>query len=151
MPDSAWRRALRPLHPGVSSRAGPLQRGETPLDERGRLPKPTEHASDIQGILALTGSSSPQLSGKFHILGTSSSDKGVLCLRVQLESLAGKQHRLFSPGAALHMHGRSQGQGVVIIPDVLFHRQPGPVQKRRSGPRKVMRETPYDSLNPACF
>lgn len=75
--------------------------------------------SCFAGILAPTGSSSPQLSGKFHILGTSSSDKGVLCLRVQLESLPGKQHRPFSPGAALYMHGRSQGQSVFILPDVL--------------------------------
>ncbi|CAM9215406.1 unnamed protein product [Rangifer tarandus platyrhynchus] len=50
MPDSTWRRALRPLHPGVSSGAGTVDRGETPLHKRGRLPKPTERASDIQDL-----------------------------------------------------------------------------------------------------
>lgn len=81
--------------------------------------------SSFAGILAPTGSSSPQLSGKFHILDTSSLDKGVLCLPVQLESLAGKQHRPFSPRAALRTRGRSQGRSVFVVADVLVHRQPG--------------------------
>ncbi|XDA91049.1 hypothetical protein R6Z07M_019691 [Ovis aries] len=34
----------------ITTPAGTLQRGETPLDKRGRLPKPTERASDIQGL-----------------------------------------------------------------------------------------------------
>ncbi|XP_061264179.1 uncharacterized protein LOC133242143 isoform X2 [Bos javanicus] len=50
MPNLTWRRALGPLHPGVSSRAGTLQRGETLLDKRRRLQKPTERASNIQDL-----------------------------------------------------------------------------------------------------